>query len=269
VQAAREEAGWRLTAPVAALAAKDKVDALLDALSGLRAKAFVAENRNAGTLKEFGLDRPEYEVVLSLPASSQEIAFSLHKDGESSYATSSLSTKVITFEGTLLADLDRKVDEMREKKVSDFYSWEADKVALKKGGFEIAAVKQKEGQEDKWLLDPTTKEEADRTKVEDFIRKVEGLEAVAFIDNPGPLAPYGLDAGAEIRVQTKDSQNKVKETVLLIGKEDAEKKLVVVKNGALDYLFRVDSGILADFPKDKKDWKVEPPKAEEGKTDKK
>jgi hypothetical protein len=113
-QAARKEAGWFLNEPVAALAAKGKVDSLVDSLSGLRAKAFVAEAKTAEALKEFGLDKPEYEVTLSLPASNQEIVFALHKEGEAAYATTSQSTRIITFEGTLLADLDRKVDEIRE-----------------------------------------------------------------------------------------------------------------------------------------------------------
>jgi hypothetical protein len=43
----------------------------------------------------------------------------------------------------------------------------------------------------------------------------------------------------------------------------------VVKNALFDYLFRVDSGFLQDLPKEKKDWKPEPPKAAEEKTDKK
>ena len=268
-QARREETGWFLKAPVAALSAKGKVDSLLDSLSGLRAKAFVAETKTAEALKRFGLEKPEYEVVLSLPAANQEIVFSLHQEGEAFYATTSLSTKVIAFEGPLLTDLDRKVDAMRETKVTDFYSWEADKVALKRAGFELAAVKEKVGEEEKWLLDPATKEEADRTKVENFLRKLEGLEAAAFVDNPGPLAGYGLDGGTEVRVRTKDAQGKVKETVLLIGKEDTEKKQVVVRTPELAYLFRVDSGFLQDIPKEKKDWKTEPPKPEEGKTDKK
>lgn len=267
--AQREEAGWFLKAPVAAPAAKGKVESLLDSLSGLRAKAFVAESKTAEALKKFGLDKPEYEVFLSLPASSQEIVFSLHQEGEAFYATTSLSAKVIAFEGALLADLDRKVDAMREAKVADFYSWEADKVALKKDGFELAAVKEKVGEEDKWLLDPANKEEADRTKVEEFLRKIEGLEAASFIDNPGPPAAYGLVGGTEVRIRTMDAQGKAKETVLLIGKEDADKKQVIVKNTQFDYLFFVDSGFLQDIPKEKKDWKTEPPKPEEGKTDKK
>ncbi|MGB8957518.1 MAG: DUF4340 domain-containing protein [Candidatus Aminicenantales bacterium] len=268
-QAAREGSGWFLKAPLSSLAAKGLIDSLLDALSGLRAKAFVAEEKSAATLKEFGLDRPEYEVALSLPAANQEIVFSLHKEGENSYATTSQSSKIITFEGTVLADLDRKVDEMREKKVADFYAMDATRIALKRNGVEIAAVKEKSGETERWVLDDPAKKEADRLKVEDFIRKIEGLEAAAFVDDPGPLAAYGLDPGAEIRIRTKDAVGQEKETILLVGSEDAAKKLVVLKSPGLGYLFRVDSGFLQQWPKDKKDWTAAPPKTDEGPADKK
>ena len=263
-QAVREESGWLLKAPVASLAAKGKIDSLLDALSGLRAKAFVAEQKSAATLKQFGLEKPEYEVALSLPAASQEIVFSLHKEGDNSYATTSRSPQIITFEGTVLADLDRKADEMREKKVADFYSWDVDRIALKRDGVEIAAVKEKSGETEKWMLEGPAKEEADRVKIEDFLGKVEALEAAAFVDDPGPLAAYGLDPGAEIRIRTKDAQGKGREIVVLVGREDAGTKQVTVKSPGLSYLFRVDPGSLPQWPKDRKDWKIEPPKTEEG-----
>lgn len=268
-RAGREGTGWFLREPVAALAAKSKVDSLLDSLSGIRAKAFVAESKTPDSLQEFGLDKPEYEVTLSLPASNQEIVFALAKKGETPYATTSLSTKIVSFEGTLFEDLGRKADEMREKKVADFYSWDAKRVSVKRDGVEIAAAKEKVGEEDKWLVDVAAKTEADRTKVEDFVRKIEGLEAVAFIDKPGPLAGHGLAPGTEIRILTRDYQDKEKETVLFVGREDAEKKQVVVKNALYDYLFLVDPGFLQDLPKERKDWTAEPPKAEEEKTDKK
>ncbi len=268
-RASREEPGWLLKAPVSALADKGKVDSLLDSLSGLKALAFVAESKTPGSLKEFGLDKPACEVALSLPTANQEIVFALAKKGEARYATSSLSTKIVTFEGTLLEDLGRKVDEMRERKPADFYAWDARRVSVKRDGAEIVAVKEKAGDGDKWILDPATREEADRTKVEDFVRKLEGLEAAAFVDGPGPLADHGLAPGTEIRILTKDYQDKEKETVLYVGKEDAGKKQAVVKNALYDYLFVVDSAFLQDLPKGKKDWAPEPPKAEEGKTDKK
>lgn len=268
-EAAREASGWFLKSPVAALASKTKVDSLVDALSGLRAKEFAAEEKTEGILKDFGLDKPDYEVKLSLPASNQEIVLALHKKGETQYATSSLSTKVVSFEGTLFADLDRKADDMREKKVADIYAWDAKRVTVKRDGVEIAAAKEKVGEEDKWLLDPAAKTEADRTKVEELVRKIEGLEAAAFVDKPGPLSGYGLAPGIEVRVLTRDYQGKENETVLFIGKEDPEKKQVAIKNAGLDYLFLVDAAILQDLPKEKKDWQPAASKSEEEKPDKK
>ena len=268
-QAGREEAGWFFKDPAAALAAKGKMDSLLDSLSGLRAKAFVAEDKTGAALKEFGLDKPEYEVALSLPADAREIVFFLHKEGESLYATTSQSTKIIAFEGTLLADLDRKVDELREKKVADFYSWDADRVVLKRGGVEIAAAREKAGDADKWVLAGPAKEEADRSRIEGFLRKIEALEAASFIDAPGPLAPYGLEPGAEVRIRTKDYQGQEKETVLLVGSEDAARKEVVVKSPGLGYLFRVDAAFLQDWPASARDWKAAAAKPDEGPSDKK
>lgn len=268
-EGARVENRWMLKAPVAAPAAKTKIDSLLDSLSGLRAKEFVAEDKEAGAVEKYGLTKPDYEVALSLPSSNQEIVFALHKQGESQYATTSLSTKIVAFEGTVLADLERKVEEIREKKVAEFYAWDAKSVLIKRDGLEISAVKEKVGDGEKWLLDPATKAEADQTKIEDLVRKIEGLEAVAFVDAPGPLAGYGLDPGTEIRIRTRDYQGQEKEVVLFVGKEDAAKKQVAVKAAGLVNLFLVDSAFLADLPKDGTDWKVAPPKAEESKADKK
>jgi hypothetical protein len=268
-QAGRDESGWLLKAPVAARADKGKIDALLEALSGLKAKAFVAEAKTEAAVKDYGLEKPEYEVALSLPSESREIVFALHKKGEASYATTSQSTKIITFESTLLADLDRKVEDLRDRKVAEFYSWEADRISLKRDGAEVAAVRLKTGDSEKWVLDGPAQEDADRTKVEDFLRKIESLEAASFVDAPGPLSVYGLEPGAEIRIRTRDPQNKEKETVLLVGREDAEKKLVAVKSPGLGYLFQVDAAFLQDWPKDRTEWKAEPPKTEASASDKK
>ncbi len=263
-EAARDADTWRLTAPVRSLAVKSKIDTLLESLANLRATEFVAEEKKPEEVKKLGLEQPEYQVTLSLTAAGKEIVFSLHKDAAKSYALSTDSTKIVAFDGALLADLDRKPDELREKKVLDFSSWEADRVAVKKGALVLAAVKEKGKDGDQWVLEAPGKEAADGTKVEAFLRKVEALEAASFIDGPKSPAEYGLDQpAAEVRVRTKGYDNKGKELVLLVGKEDKDKKQVVVKNARLDYLFRVDASFLDDFPKEAKDWKPEPAKAEE------
>jgi hypothetical protein len=262
-EAVREGDAWRLVSPVRALAVKSRIDSLLDSLSGLRAKEFVSEDKAPADVKKFGLEKPAYTVTLKLPAANKDIVFSLQKEGDKSYALTSQSNKIISFEGSLLSDLDKKPDELRDKKVADFYSWEAVKISVKAGAFEVTAVKEKDKDGDKWLLETPSKDPADGTKIEALIRKLEGLEAAEFIDNPGGLARYGLEKpAAEIRIWTKDVDNKTKDIGLLVGNEDTAKKQVVVKNVGLDYLFRVDSSFLQDLPKEAKDWKAEPPKPE-------
>ncbi|MBA7706279.1 hypothetical protein ES703_115131 [subsurface metagenome] len=64
----------------------------------------------------------------------------------------------------------------------------------------------------------------------------------------------------------KEYEEEVKEITVLIGSEDKESKKVVVKNARFDYLFRVDSTFLEEFPQDIKNWK---PEKEEDKQEKK
>ncbi len=259
-EAAWENDGWLLRSPVRALASKSKIENLFSSLSSLRAKEFVSEDKKAGDLKTFGLDRPGYEAALSLPATGEDIVFSFCKDGDRLYATSSRSNKIIAFDGTLLDDLGKTIDEIREKKIADFYSWEAFKVAVRREAFSLTAVKEKVGDEEKWLLDTEAKDAANRYKVEDFIRRIERLEAAAFIDSPGALARYGLEPpAAEIRVWTRDHAGKEEERVWFLGREDAAKNQVIVKVPRFEYLFEVDASFLQEFPKAAADWMAEPP----------
>ena len=263
-EAEKKDDVWLMTSPVKGRAAKSKLDSVLDGLAGLRAKEFVAEAKTPADVKTYGLEKPDYEVALALPSANRNVVFALHKDGEKMFATASDSTKIIQFEGSLLADLDRPVEEIRDKKVADFYSWEADRVVVKKGGLTLAVVKEKSGEADAWRFEDGAKETADGAKIETFVRKIESLEAAAFVDGPGDLAGYGLaPALVEVAVRTKDADGMAKEVTVLVGREDPDKNQTFVKAPGLDYLFRVDSSVLLDFPKEKKDWLPEPPKPEE------
>ena len=69
--ASKKDDGWELTAPIAALANGNKIDSLLYALSGLKAKEFVSEKKSDEEIRQNGLDKPEYEARLSMPAGKQ------------------------------------------------------------------------------------------------------------------------------------------------------------------------------------------------------
>jgi hypothetical protein len=254
-EASKKDGDWVLESPIAALAEKGRVETLIDSLVRLRAKEFVSEKRTDEDVRKSGLDKPEYEVVLSMPTANREATIALHKDGDRISAVSSLTDQIVLVESAILAELDRKPDEYREKKVAVFDSWEADRVSVTAGGLALAAVKEKAGETDKWLLESESKAEADGSKVEMFIRRIGGLEAAGFIDTPKSLADYGLDKPqAEVKIRTKDYEGKVRESIVLVGLEDKDKNQVVVKNAAFPYLFRVDASFLQGLPKDVKDW---------------
>ncbi len=124
-------------------------------------------------------------------------------------------------------------------------------------------------EEDNWHFESPIKEEADKSKIETFIRKIESLEAEEFINPPLSLnlKEYGLDnPQAEVKIWVEEDEEKVKEITVLIGSEDKGSKKVVVKNARFDYLFRVDSAFLEEFPSEVNEWK---PEKEEEKHEKK
>ncbi|MGB7294115.1 MAG: DUF4340 domain-containing protein [Candidatus Aminicenantales bacterium] len=255
-KALKKEGEWYLESPVKALAKKSGVEDVLRTLSGLRAKEFVAEEKQEADLSRFGLKDAAYVVSLNLPAANQEVVFSLHKQDDKVYATTSLSTKVVTVEDRVLTDIEKKVEDLREKQVVVFNSWEASRLHIKRGDLELSVVKDGEG---KWRFEDAEKEEADGAKVESFIRKVESLEAVEFVDSPSDLKDYGLaEPQVEVMVRVKED-DKDKEYRVQVGNTDPDKNQVIVRNPELEYLFRVDAAFLDDWPKAADDWNILPP----------
>lgn len=260
-QASRKGEEWVLEKPVAGLADKFKMDSVLNTLSGMRAVEFASEQKTEKELKEFGLDKPEVEAALSIPAAGQNPSFLLRKKDDKVYATTSLSSKIIRVEPQVLTDLDKKPEDLREKGVDIFNAWEADKLKVKTAALDLAVSKDKQGL---WRFEAGGTGEADLSMVESFIRQVDDLSAKEFIDRPGPLASYGLDKPqAEIRIRVKELKDKTREVMVLVGAEDKAKKEVIVRNPRLSYLLRVDSAFLSELPKTSRDW--EKPKEEKAK----
>ena len=262
-EAQKKDEDWFFTAPLKAMARGSKMTTVLDSLSNLKAKEFLAENKTGDDLKKLGLDKSEYQIALSLPKSNKVLTFAFHKDKEKTYVTTSESNKVVVPESDVLPDLEKKADELRESKIVTFNTWQASKVLLKKGALQLTATK---STNDKWYLASALKEEADGSKVDTFVRKIESLEAAEYVDSPKGLTAYGLDQPqAEVTIWTKETGEKPveKSFAIQIGKADKDKKRVIVKNARLDYLFSVDSAFLDEFPKEAKDWKAPEPEKKE------
>jgi hypothetical protein len=283
-EAEKLEEEWHLKKPVESLAEKSEISSILSSLSDLKAKEFVSEEKNDEDINKFMLDNPRHTVTLQMPLQNQEVTFLIQKSEDKLFATTSLSPKIIEVEDTIISKLEKDPLEMREKEVADFYSWEVNKVSLERGDLSITVLEDEEA--DKWHFDSTDKEEADKDKIEEFVRKIEALEAEEFIDPPLDLMEFGLEPPkTKIAIWIKGDEEQSAEVTVLIGNtieeraekelddneevtpdetegaEDKEevKKFVFVKNDRFDYLFKVDAGFLDLLPEKKDDWK----KAEE------
>lgn len=258
-RASRRDGEWFLEEPVESLADRYGLESIVNSLSGLRATEFASESKTNADLKKFGLDEAEFEVGLTLPAEGREIEFFLSRQDDKVYVTTSASGKIVAAASYIFSDLGKKPEELREKGVDAFNPWEAERLKVKSGSLDIALTKDEQG---RWRFESGGRGEADSSKVESFIRRIDGLQAVEFIDRPDPAASYGLDKPrAEIVIGVKDPEGRTREVTVLVGAEDEEKKQAVLKNPRLSYLLRVESSFLADIPGSAEDWK----KAEDGK----
>ncbi|MDH5742754.1 MAG: DUF4340 domain-containing protein, partial [Candidatus Aminicenantes bacterium] len=252
-EAEKEGEDWFLRKPVNALAKKSQINDILYALSNLKAKEFVSEDKKEEKINDFGLGSPDYEVSIALPLENLQMTFFLHKKEDTVYATSSLTSKIIQVEDSILSDLEKKAEEVRDKKISEFFTWEVGRIQIRSGNVSLTLTKD---EEDNWHFEGAQREEADKEKVQSFLRKIEGLEAEEFVDPPLNLQDYGLEEPqAEVKIWVEEEEEKTTEIFILIGSEDTEAKKAFVKNGRFEYLFKVDSAFLEEFPQKTEDWK--------------
>jgi hypothetical protein len=217
-EAEKSEEEWFLKKPVESLAKKNDITSLLSSLSDLKAKEFVSEEKNDEELTKFMLDASKNTITLQMPLENQEVTFFIQKTEDKLYATTSLSPKIIEVEDTILSKLEKDPIEMRDTEVADFYSWEVNKVSLESGDLSLTVMEDEE--EDKWHFDSAEGEEADKDKIDEFIRKIEALQAESFIDPPLNLAEFGLDPpAAKVTIRVKEDEEKSKEITLFIGKK--------------------------------------------------
>jgi hypothetical protein len=252
-EAEKEEEDWFFRKPVNALAQKSKINDILYALSNLKATEFVSEEKKDEELNTFGLDKPDYEIAIDFPVEKQRVTFFIHKQDDKVHATSSISSKILQVEDSILSELEKEPDDLRDMQVADFFTWEVKKLQITKG--EVSLMFSKDDEEN-WQFEAPEIQGADQEKIQSFLRKMEALESEEFVDPPLNLADYGLDIPqAEVKIWVGEEEESLKEVTIQVGKEDMESKKVFMKNVRFDYVFKVDSAFLEEFPQKAEDWK--------------
>lgn len=252
-EAEKEDEDWFLRKPVNALAQKNKINDILFALSNLKAKEFVSEEKKDEEIKNFELDKPDYEVAIDFPVENRQVTFFIHKKDDKVHATSSISMKILQVEDSILSDLEKEPGDLRDKEVADFFTWEVKILQIKKGE---TSLKLSKDEEENWHFEEPALQGADKEKIQSFLRKLEALESEEFMDPPLDLVDFGLDIPqAEIKIWAGEEEEAPKEVIIQIGTEDKESKKVFVRNKRFQYVFKVDSTFLEELPEQAKDWK--------------
>ena len=116
---------WRLTTPVAAKADFSVVDGVLSKISQTQMKSIVEEGDAAATLKKYGLDAPQVQAIIGAGSTRATLALGGKAPDGNLYARDLTRPMVFEVEASLLDDLKKKPDDVRQKMLFEFRSYTA------------------------------------------------------------------------------------------------------------------------------------------------
>jgi Domain of unknown function (DUF4340) len=186
---------WEIVRPLRARAADSEVEKILNELTNLKAESF--EDQESKGLAGYGLETPiwKIEVVLRPDQTLATLLLgSIHeKEGKGYiYAKRGERPTVVSLRSDLVKTLDRNPEELREKRVMPFKTWEVKKAELNWQGQKVTLEKE-EGQ--KWRITAPLEARADDGRMSGFLSVLSRLEAEGFLEKPKQtegLAEYGL-----------------------------------------------------------------------------
>jgi hypothetical protein len=212
---------WRFTRPLETRAGRWSVDGLVGLVAGLRMEEVAAEQ--AESLAEYGLDPPARRVVVDAGEAGRRILeIGSATEAGRYYARDAASRLVAVIPPALVEDLQKGVDELREKRVADISSFDVQGLSAVVGGQERVWTRSTGKGEDgfdehTWKRSVPDEAEVERSEIEDALYDLGGLEASAFVDAPGPDSRYGLDAPlAVVKVRRLDKP----ELVIELGRHE-------------------------------------------------
>jgi hypothetical protein len=214
---------WSITRPLKTAAGRWSVDGLLGTLESLRMESVADES--AKDLKKYGLDKPQRTVKLTLSDGGYKILEIGSSPSEKKYhAREASSPLVAVIPGAIVDDLAKGMKELRAKRLADVSSFDVEGLELLSEGkttvLARSTSKDKGGVEQQsWKKAAPEAKDLDKSKVEDALFKLTGLEVQEFLDKPQAASAYGLDAPAA-KVTLKLAGGKPAVTVE-VGKKDA------------------------------------------------
>jgi hypothetical protein len=240
-EARKEDGKWRLKQPIQALADESKITQLLNRVRNGRIKRFVEEETT--NVKPYGLDKPLYEMEVRYGGDNAIKTLRVGKaDKDIYHAQDSSRPPVFTIDSSLVRDFNVKLLDIRERRLTDFQSYEADEFTLEYSGESITCKKDTTGT---WRFASPDTHKVKSWKASDLLGAVSGLRAESFVEDAAkgaidkPRAKIAIKKkGAEVANLTIGKEQgdmvyakgSLQPAVAMIKKADADKLFVSKKD---------------------------------------
>jgi hypothetical protein len=236
----KKDSDWRLTAPVAGRADFGQVDGVVRAVDQAQMQAIVAGESGPPTaeeLRKFGLDRPQTTVTVGAGSTRASLAIGGKKDDIGLYARDLSRPLVFTVPSTLLDDLRKTPDDVRQKDVFQFRAYSAAGLEVTHGGKKWSFTKETTPAagttpaSETWKKTAPEAGEVNQTAMTDWLNSVSSLRAEKF----APTAPA---SGEDFVVVARSAS----------ATTPAEERVTLRKAGGTAYAIRQDEPGAAIVP---------------------
>lgn len=182
------EGVWDLVLPPAVRADRFTVEGLISELRGLSMQTIVSEEKK--NTSAYGFGAPELRLQVTSPDGSQTLILGKKegKDANRYYAVNSVLPQVFTVGSDFLTQFTKKPEDLREKDLFAFSSFEVKRVEVDTPKGHRVFEEQKNNQ---WKQTAPSAKSVSNDKMDTFLNRLRDLRADSF-PQAGGLASFGL-----------------------------------------------------------------------------
>ena len=243
---------WRVEQPVQADADQSAVNRVVSEFVDVKRTRTVEEEPQ--DLALFGLDQPSLKLAALVGEKDEPETLFLGDENPTKsafYAKTETDTAVFLIQSYSKRSLDKKLFDLRDKKVADFVKDEVQTLRLERGDLKIEAEKRDDGT---WMLTSPLKVRGDKTEISKTIDKIDSAGVKEFIDEePVDLAEYGLDI-PDITLTMLIGEDKASKAVL-IGRKNEDKDGYYAKRAEEKNVFLLQLDVLDAIPEEVDTWR--------------
>lgn len=239
---------WKITRPLETAADESTIGTILAALSTNEVKRTFEEKPSAEDLKNYGLDKPQVKVTLSLRngiALPPILVGGKTPLGNSVYVRRGAEAGVLLTDASLRSNLERKLNDFRSKKILELRDEAVQQLALKgsRGNFALSK------KEDIWFIDRPRYYRADQAEVQGIVSTIRNMSAQDFVEESlSELKKYGFDK-PRLRVTVSTGEQEGPRELLFGNRREGKDEvyLVVDSKGTV---YAVSESVLKQLEKD-------------------